>query len=233
MPISDDPLHPEGSVVGAGADDGSGDRNAPGPVDADDRAVWSSFLVPEPFRHVDPSLYRFESRAEPAAALEGWMAAERWADRDPDAALALSRAEERLRVVAPGPMADYDRLRNDGQDPGEAMRMVAPQVIAADGTPGRVEHRLTSSPDAAPGGRSGRQGAAAAEATGPGPFGPWASLNSSDDPTSRHPDGPGPTRNPTATRNPWSSLNSSAIAGPSGHEPVDGPAESTDRGRRI
>jgi len=235
MPTSDDPLHPEGSVDRTGGDDRPGDRTAPIPVNADDRAVWSSFLVPEPFRHVDPSLYRFESGAEPAAALEGWMAAERWADRDPEAVLVLSRAEERLRVVAlPGPIAEYDQLRNDGQDPGEAMRVVAPLVTVADGTPGRVEQRLCAPPDVLPGGRGGGEVAAAtAEGTGPGPLVPWASLNSSDDPTSRHPDGPGPTLDRTATRNPWSSLNSSAVAGPGGPEPVDGPAEFTDRGRGI
>jgi len=62
------------------------------------------------------------------------MTAERWADRDPVAALALRRAEERLRVVAPGAMAEYDQLRKGGQAPAEAMRSVAP-LVTADVTP--------------------------------------------------------------------------------------------------
>jgi N12 class adenine-specific DNA methylase/SAM-dependent methyltransferase len=245
MPISDDPRQPKGAVVPEAADAGerSGDRNAPGPVDGHDRAVWSSFLVPEPFRHVDPSLYRFESSAEPAAALEGWMAAERWADRDPEAALALGRAEERLRVVAPGPMAEYDQLRHEGLNPAEAMRSVAPLVSAATG--GRPEQHPSSAPDVLPGdpsgrgvaaaaeGRSGGEVAAAAEGTSRRPFGPWVSLNSADDSTAGLPEPPGPARVPTAGRHPWLSLNSAPGSGPSVPESGDEPAQGPDRGRRI
>jgi len=75
--------------------------------------------------------------------------------------------------------------------------------------------------------------AAAADGTSPGPFGPWATLDSADNSTAGPPDRPGLERDPTAGRNPWSSLNGVPGSEPSGPEPGDGPAQSPDRGRRI
>ena len=106
----------------------SADRPTLGRDEDTDRETWSKFLVPPDFRHIDPALYRYEISAGPAAALDVWLAAEPWADTDSDAALAMSRADERLRAVAPDPMAQYDRLRAQGQQPLEAMHAVAPLV---------------------------------------------------------------------------------------------------------
>jgi hypothetical protein len=52
-------------------------------------AVWSQFLAPEPFRDVDPSLYRIETTASPAAAVEAWVTAQPLAPSDSTAALVV------------------------------------------------------------------------------------------------------------------------------------------------
>lgn len=60
-----------------------------------------------------------------------WGAAVPYADRnvpwyEPTAASALRSAAERLRELHPYAMARYDRLRDDGLSPAEAMRQAAP-----------------------------------------------------------------------------------------------------------
>jgi len=51
-----------------------------------------------------------------------WNAAAAFADSDPEAAAALRKAEERMRRLHPYAMAAYDRLRDAGARPLEAMR---------------------------------------------------------------------------------------------------------------
>jgi hypothetical protein len=51
-----------------------------------------------------------------------WGAAAAYANDDPQAAAALRKAEERMRVPHPYAMARYDRLRYEGARPLEAMR---------------------------------------------------------------------------------------------------------------
>ena len=127
-------------------------------------AVWSQFLAPEPFRDVDPSLYRIETTASPAAAVEAWVTAQPLAPSDSTAALVVDRAETRLRTVAPDQMAAYDRLRSEGREPLDAMRAAAP----AAGGVGRAA-------EAADGPPSGPRT--------PRPFGPWDSLSSEAGPS--------------------------------------------------
>jgi hypothetical protein len=60
-----------------------------------------------------------------------WAAAMPYADRsvpwyEPAAATAMRRCEERLRDLHPYAMARYDRLREDGNGPADAMRDAAP-----------------------------------------------------------------------------------------------------------
>ncbi len=80
----------------------------------------------------------------------------------PEAASALRRAEERLRVLHPYAMNRYDRLRSEGAAPLEAMREAAPLFVrepnARPGQPG----------DRPPGGR-GRHAGRRVPAHRPGP----------------------------------------------------------------
>lgn len=55
-----------------------------------------------------------------------WGAATPFADTDPAAASALRTCEERLRRLHPYAMAYYDRLREDGSGPIDAMRETVP-----------------------------------------------------------------------------------------------------------
>ena len=74
-----------------------------------------------------------------------WGAAAAYADGDPAAAAALRKSEERLRTLHPYAMARYDRLREEGATPLDAMREAAPLFVRASyarpGDPGspRVE----------------------------------------------------------------------------------------------
>jgi len=169
----------------------SADRPTLDRDEATDRETWSKFLVPPDFRHIDPALYRYEISVGPAAALDVWLAAEPWADTDNDAALALSRADERLRAVAPAPMAQYDNLRARGQEPLEAMRAVA-QIVEKMGGERWGQPSMDTSAEV--GAEQAGPSADAGSATGR--LGPWASLNSSDRPAaSAQPD---PTPRPPA-----------------------------------
>lgn len=55
-----------------------------------------------------------------------WAAAQAWREVDPEAAVATERAQDRLRELRPDVMARFDRLQQDGVEPIEAMRRVAP-----------------------------------------------------------------------------------------------------------
>jgi hypothetical protein len=69
-----------------------------------------------------------------------WAAAQAWRPADPEAELATSRAQDRLRELRPDVMCRFDRLTDDGLEPVEAMRRVAPFL---DGPPAR-EHPTTT-----------------------------------------------------------------------------------------
>ena len=60
-----------------------------------------------------------------------WGAAAAYADGDPAAATALRKSEERLRTLHPYAMARYDRLREDGASPLDAMCAAAPLFVRA------------------------------------------------------------------------------------------------------
>lgn len=72
------------------------------------------------------------------------MTAAAYADGDSGAAAALRKSEERLRTLHPYAMARYDRLREEGASPIDAMREAAPLFVRAPyarpGDPGG--HRL-------------------------------------------------------------------------------------------
>jgi hypothetical protein len=55
-----------------------------------------------------------------------WAGAASFADTDPAAASAMRKCEDRLRALHPYAMARYDRLREDGMSPLDAMRETAP-----------------------------------------------------------------------------------------------------------
>lgn len=71
-----------------------------------------------------------------------WAAAQAWRPTDPEAELATDRAQDRLRQLRPDVMRRFDRLTDDGLDPVEAMRRVAPFL---DRPPAR-EHPTTTRP---------------------------------------------------------------------------------------
>ena len=55
-----------------------------------------------------------------------WTSAASYADTDPAAASAMRKCEDRLRTLHPYAMARYDRLRDDGASPLDAMRETVP-----------------------------------------------------------------------------------------------------------
>jgi len=65
---------------------------------------------------------RWQAQADLLQAGRLWAAAAPYAGTDPEAASALRRTEERLRVLHPYAMARYDRLRVEGAGPLGAMR---------------------------------------------------------------------------------------------------------------
>ena len=79
------------------------------------RTQWAPVLDP-----------RLREQTSVAAAGLAWAATQAWRDSDPEAGIACTRAEQRLRVLRPDVMNRYDRLTNGGVDPVEAMRRVAP-----------------------------------------------------------------------------------------------------------
>ncbi len=74
---------------------------------------------------------RFLDQADLLQAARTWSAAAAYADADPEAADAVRRCEERLRVLHPYAMAWYDRLRREGATPLDAMREALPLFARA------------------------------------------------------------------------------------------------------
>ena len=116
---------------------------------------------------------RWLAQADLLQAGRVWGAAAPSAGTDPEAASALRKAEERLRILHPYAMARYDRLRIEGADPLEAMRE-AVYLFA------REPHARPGQPVARPG----------IEATSPG-TGSWPGAAETADTSVRQP-GPGP-----------------------------------------
>jgi hypothetical protein len=74
---------------------------------------------------------RFLDQADLLQAARAWSAAAAYADADPEAADAVRRCEQRLRVLHPYAMAWYDRLRGEGGAPLDAMREALPLFARA------------------------------------------------------------------------------------------------------
>ena len=91
----------------------------------------------------------------------------------PGAAKVLSRAEERLRVLAPRAMDGYHDLLAEGADSSRVMRL-ADRAVRREVGEVTVDRVGGPGPDRSVVAGPGRSG------PGAGPLGPWASLNSSD-----------------------------------------------------
>jgi hypothetical protein len=66
------------------------------------------------------------AQADLLQAGRAWAGAASFADTDPAAASAMRKCEDRLHTLHPYAMARYDRLREDGMSPLDAMRETAP-----------------------------------------------------------------------------------------------------------
>jgi hypothetical protein len=66
------------------------------------------------------------AKADLLQTARAWAGAASYADTDPAAASAMRKCEDRLRALHPYAMARYDRLREDGMSPLDAMRETAP-----------------------------------------------------------------------------------------------------------
>jgi hypothetical protein len=85
---------------------------------------------------------RWLAQADVIQAAGAWGAAAPYADADPAAASAMRRSEDRLRFLHPYAMARYDRLRQEGAGPLDAMNEAAPLFArAADARPGQASPR--------------------------------------------------------------------------------------------
>ncbi len=90
------------------------------------RLAWAPVL--------DPKTRSQASAAQTGAA---WAHAQAW-HPDPEAARAVTLAEQRLRELRPDAMERYDRLRQGGADPVDAMRRVAPLFDQPPARPGEA-----------------------------------------------------------------------------------------------
>ncbi len=90
------------------------------------RLAWAPVLDPKT---------RFQASAAQTGA--AWAHAQAW-HPDPEAAQAATLAEQRLRELRPDAMERYDRLRQGGADPVEAMRRVAPLFDQPPARPGET-----------------------------------------------------------------------------------------------
>jgi hypothetical protein len=93
---------------------------------------------------------RFLDQADLLQAARAWSAAAAYADADPEAADAVRKCEQRLRVLHPYAMAWYDRLRGEGAAPLDAMRESLPLFAhARHARPGDpvAERRGLAAPD--------------------------------------------------------------------------------------
>jgi hypothetical protein len=97
----------------------------------------------------------FASRADLLTAARSWGAAMPYAPADPSAAAALRASEDRLRALHPYAMSHYDRLRDQGASPFQAMREALPLFAAhpdpRPGQPAPARHPLDAVPPTPPG----------------------------------------------------------------------------------
>jgi hypothetical protein len=88
------------------------------------------------------------SGADLLQTAKAWASAVTDAGTDPAAASAQRKCEERMRTLHPYAMARYDRLRNDGMSPLDAMREAAPlfgrSPTVRTGDPGPVRRELAA-----------------------------------------------------------------------------------------
>lgn len=115
---------------------------------------------------------RWQAQADLVQAGRVWGAAAPYAGTDPEAAMALRKAEERLRVLHPYAMGRYDRLRFEGAGPLEAMReavhLFAREPHARPGQPAAARPGIEAGVPGA-GSWPGAAEAASAVAPQPGP----------------------------------------------------------------
>ena len=117
------------------------------------RATWAPAVNPDWLRNADL-----------LQTARTWAAAMPYADRsvpwyEPTAATALRRCEERLRDLHPYAMGRYDRLREEGAAPADAMRDAAPLFANA---PRTYDRPYVPRPELASGNGEGLAWAAAA-----------------------------------------------------------------------
>jgi hypothetical protein len=97
----------------------------------------------------------FASRADLFTAARAWGAAMPYAPADPSAAAALRASEDRLRALHPYAMSHYDRLRDQGASPFQAMREALPLFARhpdpRPGQPAPARHPLDAVPPTPPG----------------------------------------------------------------------------------
>jgi hypothetical protein len=97
----------------------------------------------------------FASRADLFTAARTWGAAMPYAPADPSAAAALRASEDRLRALHPYAMSHYDRLRDQGASPFQAMREALPLFARhpdpRPGQPAPARHPLDAVPPTPPG----------------------------------------------------------------------------------
>jgi hypothetical protein len=88
------------------------------------------------------------SEADLLQTAKAWASAVTDAGTDPAAASAQRKCEERMRTLHPYAMARYDRLRNDGMSPLDAMREAAPlfgrSPTVRTGDPGPARRELAA-----------------------------------------------------------------------------------------
>ena len=100
---------------------------------------------------------RFLDQADLLQAARTWSAAAPYADADPEAADAVRTCEQRLRTLHPYAMAWYDRLRDQGATPIDAMREALPLFARAPharpGNPVTERPSLMAPDDAGPASR--------------------------------------------------------------------------------
>lgn len=127
------------------------------------RARWAPALNPQ-----------WLAQADLVQAGRVWGAAAAYANHDPQAAAALRKAEERMRVLHPYAMARYDRLRYEGARPLEAMQnaiyLFAREPHARPGQPAAPRPVIESgTPGAAPWPDAGKASGTGVTEPAPGP----------------------------------------------------------------
>jgi len=126
-----------------------GDQRATRVVDDQNRLLHRQARLSWASAH-DPQWLAQAGFTETARA---WAGAAAYADTEPSAAAAMRKCENKLRDLHPYAMARYDRLRDDGLAPLDAMREAAPLFARApdarvgDPPPARYSLRVYAAPE--------------------------------------------------------------------------------------